>query len=166
MSSYAQVQKTIEEITNDLYPSIDVLMLKVSTFKKTTEDRSKFETAFDIFDLLKDEIQSLKKYELKLVFPGINRYFGEMDSLIPQNIRINELHDLLKKKEECIKAKVLELDVELDECNCPLEELVIYMKEYYFCKKDAFYKCIAKIQKERVVKSEEQDILEPDSLPL
>lgn len=167
MSSYQQVEKTIQEITDDLYPSLDMLFHKVSTFKKNTENAEHFENALDIFDTLKEEILSLKKYELKLVFPGIETFFGEMGAAIPQNIRINELHDLLKKKEERVKIKILDIEVELeDEVDNPLGETVNFFKDNYFCKKDAFYKFIAKLQKERAEKFGDKDILEPDSLPI
>ena len=165
MSSYAHVQTIIREITEDLYPGIDLLFHKVNTFRKSNEDAEKLENAFDLFDSLKEEIHSLKNYELKLVFPGINRYFGELDMALPHNIRINELHELLKKKEECVKGRVLDLEVELeDNDNNAVGELVSYFKNNYFCKKDAFYRCIAKIQKERAIKNNDKEILAPDSL--
>lgn len=167
MSSFTQVQKCIGEITDELYPAIDVIFHKISTFKKNVQDADDFENALDIFGMLKEEIHSLKNYELKLVFPGINRYFGEEDMALPQNLHITELHELLKKKEECVKNKVLDLEVELEENdNNPLGELVKYFKEHYFCRKDAFYRGIAKLQKERAVKSNDSDILAPDSLAI
>lgn len=107
MSSYDEIEKIMREITDDLYPAIDVHFQEVSAFRKGTGDVDGYENAFDIFDVLKEEILSLKKYELKLVFPGVRTFFSEMDAAIPQNIRINELHDLLEKKEERVKEKCL-----------------------------------------------------------
>lgn len=165
MSSFPQVQKIIQEITDDLYPGIELLFHKVSTYKKNETDTESLEKAFDIFEVLKEEIHSLKKYELKLVFPGIKTLFDEMGAAIPHNIRINELHDLLKKKEECVRNKILDLEVELEDTLVnPLGETINFFKDNYFCKKDSFYKFIAKLQKERAEKCDDKDILEPDSL--
>lgn len=165
MSSFTQVQECIGEITNELYPGMDVILLKIKTFRKNAGNAEEYENAFDILDMLKEEIHSLKTYETKLVFPGINRYFGNSEVSLPQNLRINELHELLKKKEEFVKNKVLDLELELeDNPQNLLAELVAYFKEHYFCKKDAFYKCIAKLQKKQAVKGSDNDIVKPDSL--
>ena len=166
MSSYQQVQKIIREITDDVYPGIEVLFQEIKTLKKSLEDTEHLDVAFDIFDGLKAEVQSLKNYELKLVFPGVEKYYGEMERVLPQHIRINELHDLLRKKEECVKDKIIDLEVEIEENGeaTVLNELVTFFKDNYFCRKDAFYRCIAKLQKERTA-SGDKDVIVEDSLP-
>lgn len=122
--------------------------------------------AFDILDELKSEVHSLKNYELKLVFPGVERYFGDVENALPQNIRINELHDLLRKKEDFIKDKILELEIEIEEiADChALEELVAYFKDSYFCKKEIFYRGIAKLRKEKAGSANDDHVVK-GSLP-
>ena len=167
MSSYARVQTIIEEIRDRIYPEIELHFYQLNKLRKSMADADRLERAFDIFDTLRREVLSLKNYELKLVFPGIRRFFGEKDAAIPQYMRINELHELLKKKEACVKDNILELELELDEeTENPFGDMTSFFKNEYFSKKEAFYKCIAKLQKEQAVKCSDKDILEPDSLPL
>jgi hypothetical protein len=151
MSPYSTAQKIIYEITEVLYPQLEGLLAKGAVLKSNVEPGTELENLFYIFDELKVEFHSLKNYEVKLVFPGIERFFGQQGVVLPQSIHINELHGLLRKKEDCLREKIMELEVAAEECGCgqehPVYELINFFRKNYFPQKDVLYILIAKLQK-------------------
>lgn len=168
MSSYPLASKIIHEITDDLYPKLEGEMEVISNLSEI-ERVPELERAYQLFDELKTEFKSLAKYETKMVFPGIDRYFGDNVYDIPQRIHVHELYELLKKKEIYIKEKLLELDAEMELHTCKGRKNILALansfKKSYFAKKETLYKVLTILQKEKYACSVDyNDISLPNSI--
>lgn len=166
MSTYSLALRLIDEITGKLYPQLQEQLENIQS-RKQGGDYVNLESVFDIYDDLKQEFLSLSRYETKLVFPGFKKVFNDGNGTAPSNVRMNELKDLLKRKEDLIREIVMGLDVELQAYGINEEEdsllkLVSFFKEKYFCTKTDLYRTLALLQRERLFLN--NDAATPDLL--
>lgn len=101
-----------EKISQQLYPAITELF-HVSLEIEAQENNS-LDFSWDIVYHLKSEFESLKNYELKLVFPSVLKVFNTKDKLVDKpTINIAELQKLTRNKEILIADLAADLAIEL-----------------------------------------------------
>lgn len=153
MNFYPIAERTINRLTTDLYPRIEKNFQSISSGSLNKCGADGTENLFEIFNDLKAEFESLMRYETKLVFPRLEKYFTEKGTGIPQNVYVSEVYDLMKRKEECIKEMMLLLEVEIqadNEALQPFANIVELFNKEYFPTKQEFYKTIRTLQREKV----------------
>jgi hypothetical protein len=109
-----------EKIGQKLYPFINTLCLEVIDFNQKSGISENASILFDRFYLLKSEFESLRNYEIKLVFPSVLKVFNTKDN--PDDkpaINIVELQRLTQNKEKMILELVEEIEAEAEKIHLP-----------------------------------------------
>lgn len=106
-----------EKIGEKLYPFIGALIHEVLDYNSVKPLPDEQSGILDRFYLLKSEFDSLKNYELKLVFPSVLKVFNTKDNPEAKpTINIIELQSLTQKKEKMIAELVHQIEEEADAC--------------------------------------------------
>ncbi len=126
----------IVKISEKLYPFIADQFTDLQKFNDADPHGYKFSLLFEIVQKLQHEFESLKNYELKLVFPAVKLVFDTKNNpeFIP-SVNITELQVLTQKKEIIIQQLVDEIKCEAEALYVPKGHPV-YAIIYVF--KDAF----------------------------
>jgi len=150
VNNYQAIIRTLE---NEVYPNLNHLFSEVKIEEENNVSDSTIVN-------LKIEINSLEKFERKLIFPAVISIFNESNnSNFSPNI--SEIVQLTSPKEERIKQEVFLLEEFLDETNCLVEDddieirntaLVIFkiMSNQYFPLKKQWYDLLKKLNPESV----------------
>ena len=112
MYPVAVVQNTIEEITEHLYPAIKEQLSCIPALKNDFSEIPAFETVSDLLGALKNEFYSLSNYEIKLLFPTLEKITSTQTITEEQCSHLLELQLLIRKKENRIADLVLLVEVE------------------------------------------------------
>lgn len=106
-----------EKIGEKLYPFIGALIHEVLDYNSVKPLSDEQSGLLDSFYLLKSEFESLKNYELKLVFPSVLKVFNTKDNPEAKpTINILELQSLTQKKEKMIAELVQQIEEEAEAC--------------------------------------------------
>lgn len=109
-----------EKIGAKLYPFIDELFKEITDYVNHTSICSQADRIFEQIFKLKSEFESLRNYELKLVFPSVLKVFNTKDNPDARpNINIAELQELTHKKEQVIMDLVNEIESEAEQIQLP-----------------------------------------------
>lgn len=112
-------EEITEKIGKKLYPFIDSLFQEFIDFTSNNFIENDTETGLlDLFYLLKYEFNSLRNYELKLVFPSVLQVFNTKDNIGHKpSLDIVALQSLTKKKESIILDYVRQIEEEVSKIN-------------------------------------------------
>lgn len=107
-----------EKIGEKLYPFIGTLIHEVLDYNSVKPLPDEQSSLIERFYLLKSEFDSLKNYELKLVFPSVLKVFNTKDNPEAKpTINIIELQSLTQKKEKMIAELVQQIEEEAEACD-------------------------------------------------
>lgn len=138
-------QEITDKITHQLYPFIAMLFQNVLDSQESSSVLKEY--SLDSFYNLKTEFESLKNYEIKLVFPSVLKVFETKD--LPGDkpaIDIAELQKLTRNKEYLIAEKVQELSREIIPYHLPdfhpICQLVFVMQSTFVQAKEQWHKML------------------------
>jgi hypothetical protein len=109
-------EEITERISRKLYPFIDSLFQEAIDFTFNNPIQNDTEAGIlDLFYLLKSEFNSLRNYELKLVFPSVLKVFNTKDNRDNKpSLDIVGLQFLTKKKEAIIIDYVRQIEEDVE----------------------------------------------------
>jgi O-phosphoseryl-tRNA(Cys) synthetase len=108
----------IEKIGQKLYPFIAEQFSELNDYNRKHNPCASASLLFELVQNLKAEFESLRNYEIKLVFPSVQEVFNTKDDPgFKPSVNINELQLLTQKKETIIKELVDELQQEAENIN-------------------------------------------------
>ncbi|MGC4057231.1 MAG: hypothetical protein QM743_03795 [Chitinophagaceae bacterium] len=102
-----------------MYQPLDQLFSDVDTYLRNNTVCTEATDIFNDFLRLKWEYESLRNYELKLVFPSILKMFGTKNPDSNQ-ISIADLQTLTKRKEVLICSMASEIEQEAERLSLPV----------------------------------------------
>lgn len=109
-----------DKIGGKLYPFIASLFQEAIDFNQSSGINENTILLFERFYLLKSEFESLRNYELKLVFPSVLKVFNTKDNTGDKpSINIVELQRLTQNKEKMILELVSEIEEEAEKIRLP-----------------------------------------------
>jgi hypothetical protein len=109
-----------EKIANKLYPFIASLFQEIIVFEQGKHQIDEDSMLHDGFYQLKSEFESLRNYEVKLVFPSVLKVFNTKDE--PNNkpsLNVKELQRLTQNKEGAISEWVSKIEQEAELVKLP-----------------------------------------------
>lgn len=134
-----------EKISQKLYPFIAMLFQEVVELNESQPMPAEFN--WDIFYTLKSEFESLKNYELKLVFPSVLKVFNTKDVEGEKPaINITELQMLTRNKEILMADLVADLALELHRYSVedmhPLRQLQFVLQTSFVQEKQQWHQML------------------------
>jgi hypothetical protein len=103
-------EEITEKIGQKLYPYLSKVFQEVLDYTSVSPLSEEHQGIMECFYLLKSEFDSLKNYELKLVFPAVLSVFNTKDNQQAKpSINIAEIQALTQKKEKMIDEYVRQL---------------------------------------------------------
>lgn len=108
----------VEKISKKLYPFIAEQFADLQEYNKTHIPCTSAALLFELVQNLKREFESLRNYEIKLVFPAVQSVFNTKDNpSFTSTVNISELQKLTQKKEAAIKDLIDDLQAEAENIN-------------------------------------------------
>lgn len=103
------------KIVQQLYPLIASQFNALNEYNKKHNPCANASTFFELVHNLKTEFESLRNYEVKLVFPSVLQVFDTKDNPdFKPSVNIHELQLLTQKKEAFIKEILDDLQLEAE----------------------------------------------------
>lgn len=123
-----------DKMKQEMYAPLDQLFADVDQYLRHHTLCTDATDIFNDFLRLKWEYESLRNYELKLVFPSILRMFGNKDGN-SNGLSITDLQKLTQRKEQVIRNLTSEIDQEAERLNLsvdhPLFKLTAGIEELF-----------------------------------
>lgn len=125
-----------DKISNQLYPFISNVFVETISFMDTYPPKEYEQHLQDCVYQLKTEFDSLKNYEIKLVFPSVLNVFNtKNDNSFKPTVNIAELKKLTNKKEAAIFEYIGNIKNELITLNInksnPIHQLVFVFENSF-----------------------------------
>jgi hypothetical protein len=109
-----------EKMKQEMYAPLDQLFLDVDQYLRKHTLCTEATDIFNEFLRLKWEYESLRNYELKLVFPSILKMFGNKEGN-GNGLSIADLQKLTQRKEQVIQTLTADIDQEAERLNLPVD---------------------------------------------
>ena len=137
----------IENISQKLYPIIAHQFVKLDQYNKKHHPCANASLFFELLQNLKTEFESLRNYEVKLVFPSVQQVFDTKDNPdFKPSMNIHELQLLTQKKETLIKEILEDLQLEADNINLkkthPVYSILYVFNDSFFKEKLQWHKML------------------------
>lgn len=138
----------IEKISLKLYPFIASQFQELSGYNKNNPPCNNAAALFDAVQGLKNEFESLRNYETKLVFPSVQVVFNTKDDPhFKPSVNIDELMQLTHNKEQLIKEMVEELQAEAESLHLkkghPIHSIIYTFNQFFFDEKQKWNSMVA-----------------------
>jgi|GEM_PF-1142835 len=137
----------IEKIGRKLYPFIIDQFNELREYNKKHNPCTSASLLFELVQNLKTEFESLRNYEMKLVFPSVQEVFETKDNPnIKATVNIYELQLLTQKKESLIKELLEDLQLEAENISLrkghPVYAILYVFNDSFFKEKQQWHKML------------------------
>lgn len=109
-----------ERMKEEMYAPLDQLFSNVDAYLRNHTLCTEATDIFNDFLRLKWEYESLRNYEIKLVFPSILKMFGNKEGN-GNGISIGDLQKLTQRKEQVIRNLAADIDQEAERLQLPVD---------------------------------------------
>lgn len=142
-------ENAISKIEQKLYPFIADQFAELHRYNENDPNSHRLSLLFQLVENLQHEFESLKNYEVKLVFPSVQLVFNTKDNpKFKPTVNVHELQLLTQKKELLIRQLVDEVRVEADALNLykshPVHALIFVFNDSFFPEKEQWHNMLGK----------------------
>ncbi len=142
-------QNAISKIGQKLYPFIVDQFAELYKYIEKDPNSHRLSLLVELVENLQHEFDSLRNYEVKLVFPSVQLVFNTKDNPhFKPTVNIQELQLLTQKKESLIRQLVNEVSIETNALKLlkshPIYSLIFIFNDSFFPEKEAWHKMLGK----------------------
>lgn len=145
-------ENSITKIGKKLYPFIAEQFAELYKYNEKDPNSHRLSLLFELVEKLQHQFESLKNYEVKLVFPSVQLVFNTKDNPdFTPSVNIHELQILTQKKETLIKLILNGIESETDALKLgkshPIYAVIFVFKDSFFPEKEAWHNMLGKWNK-------------------
>jgi hypothetical protein len=142
-------EKSIAKIEQKLYPFIADQFAELHKYNEKAPKSPRLSLLLELIEKLQNEFESLRNYEVKLVFPSVQLVFNTKDKHdFTPTVNIHELQLLTQKKEAIIKQLLAEVAYETGVLKLgkshPIHTLMFVFKDSFFTEKEQWHNMLGK----------------------
>jgi hypothetical protein len=141
-------ENSIAKIGQKLYPFIADQFAELHKYNEKDPNSHRLSLLFELVENLQHEFESLRNYEIKLVFPSVQMVFNTKDNPdFTPSVNIQELQYLTQKKEVLIKHWIDEIECEATALKLhkshPIHSVIFIFKDSFFPEKNEWHTTLA-----------------------
>jgi len=145
-------ENAIAKIGHKLYPFIADQFAELHKYNENDPNSHRLSLLFELVENLQHEFESLRNYEVKLVFPSVQLVFNTKDNPdFTPSVNIHELQLLTQKKEALIRNLINEIALEADALKLqkghPINAVIFVFTDSFFPEKEAWHNMLGKWNK-------------------
>ncbi|MDI9365760.1 MAG: hypothetical protein QM541_12470 [Flavobacterium sp.] len=145
-------ENAIAKIGQKLYPFIADQFAELHKYNEKDPNSHRLSLLFELVENLQHQFESLRNYEVKLVFPSVQLVFNTKDNPdFKPSVNIHELQILTQKKEALIKHLINEVASEAEALKLhkshPIHAVIFVFNDSFFPEKEAWHNMLGKWNK-------------------